>query len=65
MPCLSSSANSLPQNISTIAKAKAKAEADAVWDDIHAKVEGYYQHHVGVKELMTLLMPLYKQDDDT
>ena len=44
---------------------KAKAEADAVWDDIHAKLEGYYQHHVGVKELMTLLMPLYKQDDDT
>ena len=29
-------------------------EADAYWDNIHNKLEAFYQEHVGLKELLTI-----------
>lgn len=44
---------------------KAQAEVDASWDQIHEKLDAYYEHHIGVKELLSILMPLYKQEDNS
>ena len=32
--------------------AKAKAESQAYWDDVSARLESYYQQHVGLRELL-------------
>jgi len=37
--------------------AKAKAEAQTYWDEVSAKLDAYYDQHVGLRELLTMIYP--------
>lgn len=36
---------------------KAKADAQQYWDEVSAKLDAYYEQHVGLRELLAMLAP--------
>jgi len=49
-----------------VSKAKAEAEAQTTiyWNEVSAKLEAFYNAHIGLRELMAITMPKMTQDDD-
>lgn len=37
--------------------AKAKAESQKYWDEVSAKLDAYYNQHVGIRELLSMIAP--------
>ena len=37
--------------------AKAKADSQQYWDEVSAKLDAYYEQHVGLRELLAMIAP--------
>ena len=42
--------------------AKAKAEVQAYWDSIYQKLEAYYNQHIGLRELLSMIAPYQRKE---
>ena len=43
---------------------KAKEESQKHWDEVSSKIDAYYDSHVGLRELLTLIAPDFKKSEN-
>lgn len=43
---------------------KAKEESQRYWEEVSTKLDAFYQQYAGLRELMTMSLPVQKQDAD-
>ena len=41
---------------------KAQAESQQYWDDVSSRLEAFYNTHAGLRELLSIVTPLEKQE---